>query len=88
MKTDITLTVTEEPAVSFTFGEEPSVSLHLDEDSGIIPYTGEYDVTPKFSQTTLATKDKTMADDVTVRAIPVSRTTNPSGGKTIYIGEV
>ena len=89
MKTDITLTVAEEPSVGITIGDEPSVTLALNEDSGtIIPYTGDYDVTPKFSKTTLATKDKTMADDVTVRAIPVSRTTNPSGGKTIYIGEI
>ena len=52
------------------------------------PYDGPYEVTPEFSAQTLPTKGKSMRDDVTVHAIPVSRTTNPQGGKTVYIGEV
>lgn len=55
---------------------------------GGAPYEGPYEVTPEFSAQTLPTKGKSMRDDVTVHAIPVSRTTNPQGGKTVYIGEV
>lgn len=51
-------------------------------------YGGDYEVTPSFAAQTLETRAKTMTDDLTIRAIPVSRTTNPAGGKTIYIGEV
>jgi len=49
-------------------------------------YDGEYVVDPSFDQQTLQTKNKTMEDDVTVNAIMVSRTTNLSGGYTVYIG--
>lgn len=53
---------------------------------GMPYYTGEYDVIPTFELQTLPTADKTMANDVTIEAIPVSRTSNPAGGKTVYIG--
>lgn len=49
-------------------------------------YDGEYIVTPKpFTEQILETKEKTMADDVTVLAIPYYETSNVSG-ITIYIG--
>ena len=49
-------------------------------------YDGEYVVTPKaFVEQTLETKEKLMADDVTVLAIPYYETSNVSG-ITIYIG--
>lgn len=57
-------------------------------EGGGIPYTGEYEVTPTFDEQTLETKDRLLSDNVTVHSIPVSRTINPQGGKTIYIGEV
>lgn len=49
-------------------------------------YDGDYIVDPTFEQQILATRNKTMEDDVTVNAITVSRTTNASGGYTVYIG--
>lgn len=52
------------------------------------PYDGSYNVTPEFSAQTLATRGKSMRDDVTVEAITVSRTENAAGGKTIYIGGI
>ena len=52
------------------------------------PYTGEYTVTPTFADQTLETQGLYMLDDVTVEAIEVSRTTNPSGGTTVYIGGI
>lgn len=49
-------------------------------------YDGEYVVTPKpFTEQTLETKEKLMADDITVLAIPYYETSNISG-ITIYIG--
>lgn len=49
-------------------------------------YDGTYEVTPTFSRQTLNTHNKLMTDDLTVRAIEVSRTSNPQGGNTIFIG--
>ncbi len=49
-------------------------------------YTGEYEVDPTFEEQILQTQDKMMLEDVTVHAIEVSRVSNPSGGKTVYIG--
>lgn len=49
-------------------------------------YDGEYIVTPKpYIEQTLETREKVMADDVTVLAIPYYETSNVSG-ITIYIG--
>lgn len=55
---------------------------------GGTPYEGEYEVTPDFDGTTLETTGKTLSNDVTVHPITVSRTSNPSGGNTVYIGGV
>ncbi|GEM_PF-1246691 len=49
-------------------------------------YAGPYTVEPEFESVTLETANKTMKENVTVEAITVSRTTNQSGGKTVYIG--
>ena len=49
-------------------------------------YDGTYEVTPTFSKQTLNTYNKLMTDDLTVRPIEVSRTSNPQGGNTIFIG--
>ena len=49
-------------------------------------YTGEYTVIPKFMDQNLDTSGKLMIDDVSVKAIPLSITSNLSGGNTAYIG--
>ena len=51
-------------------------------------YDGTYEVTPTFSKQTLNTYNKLMTDDLTVRPIEVIRTSNPQGGKTIFIGGI
>ena len=48
-------------------------------------YDGTYEVTPTFSRQTLNTYNKLMTDDLTVRHIEVSRTSNTQGAKTISI---
>lgn len=51
-------------------------------------YAGEYEVTPDFETQTLETAKKSMAKDVTIFPIPVYRTTNTTGGKTVFIGGI
>ena len=52
----------------------------------IDPYTGDYTVTPRLDDQTLATRGLRMMDDVTVYEIPVVYTSNLHGGKTVVIG--
>ena len=58
-----------------------------DSGGGKLPtYDGEYIITPKpFLEQTLATKNKSLVDDVTVLEIPYSEVTNPEGGITCNI---
>jgi len=49
-------------------------------------YDGSYEVTPRLYAQSLDTDGKLMEDDVTVYEIPVTRTTNPTGGLTVLIG--
>ena len=49
-------------------------------------YEGPYSVDPLFQTTILETRRKFMTDNVRVHPIGVSRVTNLSGGKTVYIG--
>lgn len=49
------------------------------------PYTGSYTITPKVDEQTMATRNKLMKDNVTIKAIPYYETDN-NLGTTIYIG--
>ena len=49
-------------------------------------YDGPYEVTPRFYEQKLETKEKLMIDDVTVEVIPAHEVTNPAGGLTVTIG--
>lgn len=51
-------------------------------------YNGPYVVDPEFEEQILATRNKTMSDDVTVHRIDVSTVENPAGGNTVYIGGI
>lgn len=52
------------------------------------PYEGAYEVTPKaWTEQTLPTKNKIMADDVTVFKIPYYETSNIHDGLTVFIAE-
>lgn len=50
------------------------------------PYDGAYTVSPDFEGVTLPTQDRVLDKDITVEPIAVARVSNPSGGKTVYIG--
>lgn len=75
---------------TFIFGyEDPVVNFDLEQSIQIVQteyYRGEYIVTPKmFEGTVLPTKEKMMADDVTVLEVPYYEVTNETGGTTVYI---
>ena len=53
---------------------------------GVETYDGSYEVTPRLYAQSLDTDGKLMQDDVTVYEIPISHTTNPTGGLTVLIG--
>lgn len=59
----------------------PVVAAHGEE------YTGPTTVTPSGSAQTLPTAHKYLAQDITVREIQRWDVGNPSGGKTVFIGE-
>lgn len=50
------------------------------------PFDGEYTVTPKVTEQIMATKNRLMLNDVTVKSIPFFNVSNTSGGNTVYIG--
>lgn len=51
------------------------------------PYEGDYVVTPKVDQQIMSTKGKVMVQDVTIKQIPFFKTSNTSGGSTVYIAK-
>lgn len=51
-------------------------------------YKGEYEVTSDTHETqVLNTAKKYLKDDIVVKPVPYSETTNPSDGLTVYIGK-
>lgn len=75
-----------------------AVKLHVDDnkvtvnivDSKVIyvggePYEGEYTVIPAVTEQTLETREKLLADNITVKEIPYYEVSNPTG-TTVIIG--
>ena len=52
------------------------------------PYTGDYTVDPDFDGQVLQTRQKYMRDNVTITPIQVESVSNPTGGRTVYIGGI
>lgn len=50
-------------------------------------YTGAYDITPRVDKQVIPTQGKVMARDMTVKSIPFFKTSNDSGGNTVYIAK-
>lgn len=88
---NFTLSVEENPTYELyvdspdNYGATLDTAIEVTHLQGDI-YEGEYEVDPSFDQQTLLTKNKTLENNVTVNPIMVSRTTNLSGGYTVYIG--
>lgn len=67
----------------------PGITGYLQRGGETPPYTGEYEVTPKVGEETiLQTKNKCMAENVTVKEIQIAEVSNSAGGKTITIGGI
>lgn len=86
----VTIRLPQLPKTQLTVSAPSSTSLVVQAmgvRSGAEIYDGEYIVTPQaWEQVILETSGKLMSDDVTVKEIPYHRTSNPSGGDTIFIG--
>lgn len=80
----IVLSISEQ-SNPLTLGVSEQFIIHVDEKQH---YQGTYTIDPKFFTQTLETTDKIMDEDVVVNPIEISRTTNSSGGKTVYIGGI
>lgn len=83
---DIGFIVSENMDVDF---KSASVSFPLEFDAQygepkVEYYTGDYTVTPTANAQTLLTEHKFMADNVTVKSVPYSETSNDYG-ETVYI---
>lgn len=76
-----------------TFELQPREALEISFAVSIVagngdPYTGPYQVTPKiYEPVTMKTKQKVMADDVTVLKIPQFEVSNEAGGNTLIMGD-
>ena len=57
----------------------------MTEYKDVDPYTGSYEVTPKVDAQTLPTAQKMMAEDLTVKGIPIYEVSNQADGETVYI---
>lgn len=65
---------------------EGTINYHTEGGGSEVPsYDGAYTVTPKTYEQSLATRNKLMRADVTIKEIPYYETSNISG-KTVYIG--
>ena len=93
MRLDVTFQKSDNPFVVALNENEPILAEFEDGSCsfdalfiGGEAYDGDYIATPKVSEQTLPTAGKSMAQNVTVKAIPYSNVINPSGGHTIHIG--
>lgn len=64
------------------FGEVQYVTKYIGDK-----YEGDYEITPKVEAQTVPTKNKVLIDDMTIKSIPIYKTSNNSGGTTVYIAK-
>ena len=81
----LTFTIDEVLELSFALEESQDLCFEIDEVNVVDhdPYEGPYIVIPKRVDQILATKHKSMRDDVTVTEVPWTETSNQYG--TTYI---
>lgn len=79
-------TVSQESGLTGAINSKWNVSGTVYIDGGREKYTGSYEVTPRANEQTLATANKIMSNDVTVKEIPYAEVANPAGGTTVIIG--
>lgn len=87
---DVDLTVEE---YDLEIDDGASFDVELDTVIKVVTITGDmyegpYEVTPTLETQMLATRNKTMSDDVTVFEIPYAEVGNTAGGMTATIGGI
>lgn len=70
----------------YTFSADLGEIFVINQGGGGDMYEGPYNVIPRVYQQVLRTNTKSMADNVTVEIIPLSKTINQSNGYTVTIG--
>lgn len=71
-----------EQKLGVKFGEVQYVTEYIGDK-----YEGDYEITPKVEAQTVPTKNKVLVDDMTIKSIPIYKTSNNSGGTTVYIAK-
>lgn len=75
-------------SLSGNITSEASLTGSLSTNIIVGTYEGDYEVTSKpFEDQLLKTENCTLTNDILVKKIPISETTNPDGGITVYIGD-
>ena len=71
-------------------GQDNTLDMTIEHGSGgkLPVYDGEYEVIPKIEEQSLATKNKSMTDDVHIQPIPYSEVSNTEGGVTVNIAYI
>jgi len=70
----------------------PSLEIDMSQTVSVIGelaypmYGGPYEATPTVDGLTLATRRRSMSDDVSIEPIPIGSVSNASGGRTVTIG--
>lgn len=88
----ITVSIKEEQIpVNVDIIDDTTIPLEISVQDGVgggkLPYyEGAYEVTPRKVEQVLATRNKSMSDDVTVFSIPYAEVSNLGGGLTATIG--
>ena len=80
----------QETKATFKLQDSDKATFIIGQGIPIYPnmYEGEYEVTPRaHDPVILATRNKMMAEDVTVKKVPYYETSNLFDGKTAYIAE-
>lgn len=78
----IELEILDRPLIDVEVSESPRIDLEIGSDTGgrLPPYAGPYLVIPKaWQDQVLATKNKSMTDDVTVTEVPYTEVSNIYG---------
>ena len=86
---DLNVASAVNPIQMSVIDESEPITLTVESGTGggrLPSYTGTYEVTPRKVEQVLATKNKSMLDDVTVFKIPYAEVTNLGGGLTAVIG--
>lgn len=79
-------------AIDIDLTSRPSIEMDMSQTVSVMGdlnypmYEGPYDATPTVDGLKLATKRRSMSNDVSVEPIPIGSVSNSSGGRTVTIG--